>query len=768
MGGAASFSVLMADGDLLLNRIDDQIILYDTSDQTKLTFINSFSTGLSVDWALFQDGILYTTTYQYNSFQLERNILSIWDFRNPSSPLLKARRNLYHSSRVSTEMRLVGNTLVVAQDNKTLNLYDVSNLSRPLLKNTAQLPDTASKMHADGQRLYVLVQQSPYQMPRLLTFNIATNHTAQLLSTYTPPEEPLSSYNSRIGLTSYNNTVYLSFYSKTYVINVTPASPSLLFTHTADVTVQSLEVFADQQILVQSTAYGISHLFDISVPAQMDHIKNLSIDFLIASYSDSKVWYHDDESLVAADISDITDPQELYSIENIEGGNTLNVVDDIAYIGWGGGYAGGITTLDLTNPEAPSKLDNYDIHGGINKVQVIGNKLYPISGQQGTTNFSSSFYVFNIADPSNIQLLGSRSFPYLLTGFEVSGSYAYLSKRFDDAGNSALHTVNITNPSTLTIANTITSTNDKQWSITQISNGRLYVAQTNRISSANQTFVQEQLVYSLTNPAQPTQIGTLPYAFSYNIEGTIVGNTLYYTGNHPQGIPDVHIPRIGNQHYFEIIDISNPAQPVLKSRIPRVYGCKIGIEGDLAYINTCRGELIIFDISDSSKPKRISTLSIGIQVNDFRVDNSNIYLLNIFSLQIYRFSTAGLTANQVTQVEAQASFPSSFRTYNGLIGPSQLDEPVPPQTELIISTLNADGTVIPSNAVIHLYEGSGNSTIPTYVVFTPDAQGQMRIPVTLPPNQTVIITVNDYERGIGTNIVLDTTAYLSYLPILTR
>lgn len=753
MGSYFEFNKILADGDILVNVGWQDLAIYDVSDPENIALVKSIRTGTYQDVAFLQDGILFTI-----SGQSAPNMLSIWDLKNPTSPKLKVRRSLLHMGGLETKIALSGSTLALAQ-HKTLNLYDVSNLSRPLLKQSTELPVPVEYMEWSGQKLHLAMNIDRLSEPRILTYTVA-NFNAQLASSFTLPNTSASYHLNRFsGMVVYNNTLYVSHFTKTYALDMTnPANPSIIATHTSTNNSVDLTIYPDQQALVITEDNSNSEIFNISNPSQITHIKRSPHRLGFSTQANNIVWVPYFSWVLGIDISDIEQPDGKYSINTINGASIVSVHNNIAYIGWGGGHLGGFSTLDVTNPQAALVLDNYELNADVYDLKIAGNKAYISTSTANSKAPGKNFLILDVSVPSDIKLLGSRNITSGISGLDIAGSYAYITTQ------NALQTINVSNPSAPSIIHSIPAPAGQTRSLQQVENGRAYIISQSTSTSNPPRIVQEILVYSLENPTQPTHIGTLPYRAG----GVVVGNLLYTAGDNAETILETPNPRLTNQHSFQIVDISNPAQPVVKSKQTKVFGCRVIVEGTLAYIHTCIGQILIFDVSDPTKPKRISSLWTGGRVGIPDVESNYIYVPFFEGMSVYSFTPSALSSNSVTQVQVDTQVSTSQRTEHGAISPAQADQRVLPNTELTISTRNPDGTVIPSNAILHLYDNSGQSTLPTYVVFTPDAKGQMKVPVSLPMNTTLTISVVDYERGIGTNIVVDTSAYRSYLPVLSR
>src|SRR5690606_17858307 len=100
------------------------------------------------------------------------------------------------------------------------------------------------------------------------------------------------------------------------------------------------------------------------------------------------------------------------------------------------------------------------------------------------------------------------------------------------------------------------------------------------------------------------------------------------------------------------------------------------VEGTLAYIHTCIGQILIFDVSDPTKPKRISSLWTGGRVGIPDVESNYIYVPIHSGLSVYQFAPSALSSSSVTQVQVDTQVSTSQRADHSVISPSQADQRV--------------------------------------------------------------------------------------------
>ena len=130
---------------------------------------------------------------------------------------------------------------------------------------------------------------------------------------------------------------------------------------------------------------------------------------------------------------------------------------------------GNITAIDATNPAALVRIGQLQLSSApqdLNGV-IVGNYLYCAYRDSTETH---TFFVVNIADPTNMTVAGQTTLAGSSNAVAVCGDYAYLP----DNTNNKIYVVTISTPATPTLANTI-SLAYSPWVIAPLAPGAVHV-----------------------------------------------------------------------------------------------------------------------------------------------------------------------------------------------------------------------------------------------------------------------------------------------------
>ncbi len=254
----------------------------------------------------------------------------------------------------------------------------------------------------------------------------------------------------------------------------------------------------------------------------------------------------------------------------------LEIVGNLAYLADG---EVGLDLVDISDPNNPILLGNYDTDGKANKVDIVDNIAYVASGTGG-------LQIIDVSDPQNPTLLGSNPLTVSSSsegqGVEVVGDTAFV------AGNAAgLDIVDVSDPTNPTILSNIKVGLSDQNIGGIIIQG--YSSAQNINIKGNTAFVSHlhgMDIIDISNVNNPVLLG------NYNIDNwtrdiAIVDNTAFLATY---------------QHGLEIVDISNLNNPTLIGNydIDNVKG--VEVKDNKAFLTGLYNGLTVLDISDPTKP----------------------------------------------------------------------------------------------------------------------------------------------------------------------
>lgn len=241
----------------------------------------------------------------------------------------------------------------------------------------------------------------------------------------------------------------------------------------------------------------------------------------------------------------------------------------------------GITAYNLTNPLTPTLYGNYQ-PSGIYNVLPDGNFLYIAHGASGLKVLDTTTQDFD--EVGDYRIYGQP------TDIVEIGNYLYLLDGRD------LHVLDITDP--------VNPENVFKYNHENVSHRQLIISDTLLLKASKYGQNSFEII-DVSNPLSPTHQSFYSAQGDNVFETNLQGNYAYL-GIYSNDSDDL-----------EIVDISNPAQPMLVSSINithsnrRNYG--IEVAGNYAYMVESRGgsypndQLTIIDISDKTQPEVVAT-----------------------------------------------------------------------------------------------------------------------------------------------------------------
>ena len=239
----------------------------------------------------------------------------------------------------------------------------------------------------------------------------------------------------------------------------------------------------------------------------------------------------------------------------------------------------GLQIVDVSNPSSPKEVGHYDTPGQAFAVSVQGDYAY-IADRHG------GLRIIDVSDPSHPEEVGVW-IPWwdtFIYNVFVSGDYAYLVCDTD-----GLLIIDISNPSNPEYVGGYIVKMDWYWKV------GIWVSENLAYFTSQRVGL---LIIDVSNPEEPKKLGEYPML--HWVSDIWVHRHHAYVTTSGEGIPS---------SFFYIIDVSNPSSPEQASVYipPQMgFGAYLDVSDNYAYI-TKGDSLLIIDISDQTKPKKIAT-----------------------------------------------------------------------------------------------------------------------------------------------------------------
>lgn len=288
------------------------------------------------------------------------------------------------------------------------------------------------------------------------------------------------------------------------------------------------------------------HFIDNSNPSSPQKIGFLNVRGCSGmAIKDNQLYVNNMIDVAVIDIANITQPTVISRLENVfpqnypigEAGYSYQIPDEEkgVVIGW---------ELQEVREEVEYSMGYYDYYGLV----AAGSDGGIVNTGVNSTGVSGS-----------------------ITKFALNNDHLYIMNDFN------LHSINISNPNNLTHAASVYI-----WRTVETlfpHENRLYMGTTSGM-----------LIYSLANPDQPQHEGTIVHTTA--CDPVVVQDDYAYVTIRSG------TTCMGEINQLDVVDVSNPANPILKSSFSLTNPHGLGVNGDVLYVCDGSDGLKVFDNTD--------------------------------------------------------------------------------------------------------------------------------------------------------------------------
>lgn len=340
-------------------------------------------------------------------------------------------------------------------------------------------------------------------------------------------------------------------------------------------------------------------------------------------------------------------PEESFNVSKVGEWRCNSSFHDVAIAGNYAYCVGdyGLDIIDILSPSSPrlaaSYPDSSDNRVSYQEVEVANNRAY--------VTVPNYLYIIDVSSPTAPSFWGSVQLQDYGARLYINGQYAYVGTGYDK-------TIQI-----IDISGAVPPTNvityNTQWPVRNIhvSGDYLYAA-------ADQEGVK---ILDISVPTSPFQVSEIKNPDYYVNDVFTAGSYAYIAINKGLVIYDISKPqsptKVGEyfyniinferlhvagslaficSHNLQIVDVSNPSNPVLKSdsQYPGDEPAAIQVVDNLAYIADEHRGLRIMDISDPANPNYLGSLENYGKANAITANGNYLYLGKKYGFQILDIS----------------------------------------------------------------------------------------------------------------------------------
>jgi hypothetical protein len=425
--------------------------------------------------------------------------LVILDITDPSNPSLVGN----HDSRgVIRDLAIDGNYAYLARYNDGLRVIDISNPTSPTTKGDFDTPGSAEGVYVSGNYAYCADQNKGLQV-----INISNPSVPAAVGNYDTSGNLLDIY------VRGNYAYAADFSSGIQILNVSnPSAPTWVSTY--DISSETQGVFVKDNYAYAADAEKGLHIIDVSNPAA---------PFLKGKYkgpgypssvyvSGDYAYMTNNQGLQVIDVSNPSSPTLTGSIDTDKMTTDVYVSGKYAYTAI---FEEGLYVIDISNPSSPTRVGSYINPSGLGltwAVHGVGNYVYLASDYRGLE-------VIDVLNPFSPLEVGHYALEDYAKGVYVKGNYAYV------AYWNALLAINISNPSTPTLAASYATSSDE--------NKRVFVGNNNNLIYMTGGQSGKLYIFDFDDSAAPPQIKLNRDEINFGavIHGAVVGAQSFLISN---------------------------------------------------------------------------------------------------------------------------------------------------------------------------------------------------------------------------------------------
>ena len=497
--------------------------------------------------------------------------LRVVNITDPTKPRVIGSINTLSLRAVALD----GTNLYVLDDNTGFRVIDVSNPAAPVLGGGLQIQMNGAGDIATAPGLAYVVNKFEFRVFPVSASGVVSE------------PQVLDTPGYALGLTLHDHWAFVAddLAGLTVIDIANPASPTIVQVVDTPGYAQGVAVTPDGKTAFVADEATV-RIMDVTKPATAVEVGHFTPEYAAQDVviAGNLLYVASGYSRVITiyDITDRNSPVELGEAATRFGVRSLVVDGPIACVA---NWEAGICILDITNPEPPAVAATLATPGIANDIEVGGAYAYMAAGTWGLN-------VVNIADPTAPFLVGSHNTPAEALRVEVNGSHLYVADKEGD-----LQIYSVANPAAPAFVRSFSKVG---WCYdVAVSGNRAYL-------------VDGFTIVDVSDPANPVERGSVTTLFqSRAVE--VVGNYAYVNDYNYQ----VHL-----------FDLSNPAAPVLASKIVSAYSQPTGVAAadGVVYIGGASSGLYVYDASDPALPYLLGAVYPPEYANSIEVAGGYVYM----------------------------------------------------------------------------------------------------------------------------------------------
>jgi hypothetical protein len=596
--------------------------------------------------------------------------LMIFDISNPAIPTLCCK---IACKGIGTKIAINGTYAYIATEKAGIQIVDISNVFSPILAGSYSCNGKVVDLQIAGDYAYIM----DYSLGMLI-LNISNPTHPECAGIYSPG---LTGTTIKIS----GDYAYIGYKNRhLHIVDIAnPAQPAfvddlnnLFESSSSDVIaieIRDLILYVttgdfETKFNFDFEGIYVFNVSDILSPARTG-FGFLDFYFNQIELSGNYAFLGCEVGIYIYDVSDLSD--RMYPVGNYHHENDINLVnsmirkDNNLFIM----FPDNFEVLNISTPISPSLCGHYSLSSYTTQVAIQGNYAYTCGfGWFNTIDISS-------AEMPNASRIGWHYFEDML----VSGNYCYLARTYHGLG-----VVNIENPIDPYPVDTIHV--DGGLGGLSAMGDKAFGFRTDFYSNENNVTT----ILDISNQSAPVIAGIYNTGPGCAFHDALLWGNYVYIGT--EGPPNIRIVNIENpsnpvqvnaiidgqavvrhgmcaqDHYlfasagdFYIIDVSNPAIPVIESRMP-LGTSMVSISGNLAFLAKS-DSLLVVDIFDVSNPILLTNCQVyGGSINDLASNDTMCVVSVVDGIIAYKIGDLLNASDEITPADFRLSqnYPNPF------------------------------------------------------------------------------------------------------------
>lgn len=259
------------------------------------------------------------------------------------------------------------------------------------------------------------------------------------------------------------------------------------------------------------------------------------------------------------DVSDPENPSFVASLDTGEGLSSLDIQGGYAFV-VGSDDIKELQVIDISDPRNPFVAATFDSPGSADHLAIKTQGSFAYVGtekSEGSGNQKHEFRVFNVSDPLNPSLAGSREVDHDVNDLAVEGTLVYAAIEYTAP---ELRVIDVSDPANPTFTQTFDEKGDGvgksvHAGLGRVNSGRFFLGRSEDVQQNKKDNDEPEFYILDPDPGS----SNIPAIGSYNVDGSVFDTDV--------ACETAFLATTDSSATFMVLDISTPSAPTLLSSL---------------------------------------------------------------------------------------------------------------------------------------------------------------------------------------------------------